>query len=91
MRKRAAPLRRPAPLCEEESEGWGGGGGGAHHGVDKLLLALAEDGDELGLLVVAVEHGRGEVDGVSVIVVVADVVVLPPAGVGATLRGCGGG
>lgn len=30
-------------------------------------------------------HGRGEVDGVGVVVVVADVVVLPPAGVGAAL------
>lgn len=62
---------------------------GAHHGVDKLLLALAEDGDEPGLLVVAARHGRDEVDSIGVVVVVADIIVLPPAGVTAALRGCG--
>lgn len=60
-----------------------------HHRVDKLLLALAEDGDKQGLLVVAAEHGCDEVDGVSVVVVVADVIVLPPSRVAATIRGCG--
>lgn len=37
---------------------------------------------------VAVGHGRDEVDRIGVVVVVADVVVLPPAGVAAALRSC---
>lgn len=38
---------------------------------------------------VAAGHGCGEVNSIGVVVVVADVVVLPPAGVAAALRSCG--
>lgn len=45
------------------------------------------DGDEQGLLEVAAGHGRAKVNVFGVVVVIADVVVLPPAGVGAALGG----
>ena len=57
-----------------------------YHAVDERLLVHVEDGDEHGLLVAAAFHGRVEVHGVSVVIVVADVFVLSPAGVTATLR-----
>lgn len=59
----------------------------AYHAVHVLLFALTEDGDEQGLLVEAAAHGRDEVYVLGVVVVVAHVVVLPPAGVGAAVGG----
>lgn len=57
----------------------------AYHGVDVGLFLCAVDADEPGLLLVAADHSRVEVHDVGVVVVVADVVVLPPAGVRPTV------
>lgn len=50
---------------------------------------MVQDGDERGLLAVAPHQGRVKVHDVGVVVVVAHVVVLPPARVGAAIRSCG--
>ena len=58
----------------------------AYHGVYICLLLSILDGDEKGLLIVTALHSGVEIHNVSVVVVVADVVVLPPAWVGAAVR-----
>lgn len=60
---------------------------GTYHAVDIGLFIFVVDGGEEGFLVTTVSQSCGEVDGVRVIVVVADTVVLPPAGITATFRG----
>lgn len=57
----------------------------AYHAVYVFLFLLGEDGDERGLFGVAAHHSCVEVYDVGVIVVVADVVVLPPARVSAAV------
>lgn len=57
-----------------------------YHGVDVRLFLSVVDGHQQGLLVVAAPHGRVEVHDVGVVVVVADVAVLPPARIRATIR-----
>lgn len=57
----------------------------AYHGVDEGLFLCAVDADEPGFLLVAADHCCVEVHDVSVVVIVADVVVLPPAGVWPTV------
>lgn len=58
----------------------------AHHGVHVCLLLCVQDGHEQGFFFVAAHHSRVEVHYVGVVVVVADVVILPPAGVSAAVR-----
>lgn len=58
-----------------------------YHAVDIGLFIFVVDGGEEGSLAITASQGCGEVDGVSVIVVVADAVFLPPAGITATFRG----
>jgi len=58
----------------------------AYHAVNISLFIFVEDGHKPGLLSVAACHSCVEVDYVCVIIVVTDVVVLPPPGVGATVR-----
>lgn len=87
---------RPCPSPPGRAEGLyplvrtlcGGGGKKAHHAVDVGLLVTVVDGGEEGLLVAAALQSRVEVHGLGVVVVVAQVVVLPPAGVAATFRSC---
>lgn len=57
-----------------------------YHAVNVGLLVFVVDGGEEGLLVEAAFQSLVEVHVIRVIVVVADVVVLPPAGVTATFR-----
>lgn len=57
----------------------------AYHAVYVFLFLLGEDGDQRGLFGVAAHHSRVEVHDVGVVVVVADVVVLPPARVSAAV------
>lgn len=57
-----------------------------YHAVDEGLFVSAEDGDERRFLCVTASHGRVEVHHIGVVVIVADVVVLPPARVGSTIR-----
>lgn len=57
----------------------------SYHGVNIGLFVLVENGHEHGLLSVAAHIGGVEVDYVSVVVVVTDVLVLPPAWIGATV------
>lgn len=58
-----------------------------HHAVNIGLFIFVVDRRQEGFLVKTVFQSRVKVDGVRVIVVVADVVVLPPAGITATVRG----
>lgn len=58
----------------------------AYHAVNICLFIFTVDGDESGFFVVTAHHSRMEVHYVSVIVVVTDVVVLPPARVCSTIR-----
>lgn len=58
-----------------------------YHAVNIGLFIFVVDGGEEGSFVMTASQSCGEVDGVRVIVVVADAVFLPPAGITSTFRG----
>lgn len=61
---------------------------GSYHGHHERLLLLVQDGDEQRFLSVASGQSCVEVHDVRVVVIITDAVVLPPAEIVSTVKGC---